>query len=101
MLSPHMADLEQAQKTARTRLSENLKRLRGEQGMSQEGLGDRAGLHRTYVSQVERRMVNISLDNIVQLAEALGVDVVDLLAAPGPPAPVEQKGPRKRTAEKD
>ena len=102
MLSSHMADLTEVKAMARKRLSENLKRIRGEQGMSQEGLGDRAGLHRTYVSQVEREVVNISLDNIVQLAEALGVDVADLLAAPGHHhTQVNQKGPSKRTVEKD
>jgi len=68
------------QLAARLRLSENLKRIRASQGLSQEALADRAGLHRTYTSQVERRIVNASLDNIVLLARALGVDVSELFA---------------------
>lgn len=76
-----MADLTSAQQAARKRLSDNLKRLRKQIGMSQEDLGDRAGLHRTYISQVERLVTNVSLDNLVLLAEALGVDVADILAA--------------------
>jgi len=71
----------EAQRAARQRLSDNLKRLRKTVGMSQEALGDCAGLHRTYVSQVERQLVNVSLDNLVLLAEALGVDVVDILVS--------------------
>jgi transcriptional regulator with XRE-family HTH domain len=39
----------------------------------------RANFHRTFVSQVERGMNNISIDNIGRLSAALGVDIVDLL----------------------
>ncbi len=41
--------------------------------MSQEVLADRAGLHRTYVSSLERGQRNVGLDNILSLANALGV----------------------------
>jgi transcriptional regulator with XRE-family HTH domain len=54
-------------------LADNIRRFRGEQGLSQEGLADRAGLHRTFVGAVERCERNISLDNIAKLAAALGV----------------------------
>ena len=65
----------------RLRLSKNLKKLRAAQKISQEGLADRAGLHRTYVSQVERMVTNVSLDNICLLAVALGSDPATLFAA--------------------
>lgn len=61
-------------------LAQNLRRLRGARGLSQEGLADLAGLHRTYVGSVERAERNISLDNIAKLATALGVDLPHLLA---------------------
>ena len=57
---------------------DRLRVLRREAGVSQEELADRAGLHRTYVSSVERGARNISLANIHALADALGVDVRDL-----------------------
>ena len=40
---------------------------------------DLAGLHRTYVSSVERGKRNISLLNIEKLALALGVEMTDLM----------------------
>lgn len=82
----------------RGRLSKNLKRLRAVQKISQEALADLAGLHRTYVSQVERMITNISLDNIGQLAAALQVDPAELLARiEGEDEPVAaQKRPAKK-----
>ena len=76
--------------SARHRISYNLKRLRTAQGLSQEKTAELADFHRTYVSQLERRVTNISIDGLERLANALGVDVVELLrptlsaAAPRP-----------------
>lgn len=63
----------------RTTLANNLRQLRKEQGLSQEGLADRASLHRTFVGAVERSERNISLDNLGKLAKALGVSPATLL----------------------
>lgn len=57
----------------------NVKRIRQETGLSQEELAERAGLHRTYISSVERAERNVSLKNISNIAEALGVPAADLL----------------------
>ena len=62
----------------RKRLATNLRILRAAQGLSQESLADAAGIHRTFVSQVERELKNVSLDSIRKLANALGVDPVEL-----------------------
>lgn len=48
-------------------------------GLSQEALAHHAGLHRTYVSSVERGERNIALINIVVLAEALNLDAGELV----------------------
>ncbi|WP_231511640.1 helix-turn-helix domain-containing protein [Chondromyces apiculatus] len=60
----------------------NLRRLRTSAGLSQEELAARSGLHRTYVSSVERGNRNVSLENIFALAEALKCEPRDLLAPP-------------------
>lgn len=58
---------------------EAVRRLRTRRGLSQEMLGERAGLHRTYVGSIERGERNVSLVNIHRLAAALGVDVPTLM----------------------
>ncbi|MNR29677.1 anaerobic benzoate catabolism transcriptional regulator [compost metagenome] len=67
------------QQSARLRVSYNLKRLRKAQGLSQEKAAELADFHRTYVSQLERCVTNISIDGLERLAQALGVDVLELL----------------------
>jgi two-component system response regulator len=49
-------------------------------GISQEELAGRAGLHRTYVCDVERGARNVSLESIEKLARALEVSVPSLLS---------------------
>ncbi|HVV70554.1 MAG TPA: helix-turn-helix domain-containing protein, partial [Verrucomicrobiae bacterium] len=50
-------------------------------GMSQEALAERAELHRTYVTDVERGARNLSLESISRLARALEVSI-DFLFLP-------------------
>jgi transcriptional regulator with XRE-family HTH domain len=100
MLLPHMADNTIArQAAARKRLAKNLKLFRGKLGMSQETLADRAGLHRTQPSEIERGLANVTLDTLVSLAEALGIDEVQLLATHDE-SPKPLKLGRKTDAEK-
>lgn len=80
-------DTNPSQQLARANLSANIKALRAHRTLSQEALADLAGLHRTYVSQVERMLVNVSLDNLVLLADALGVSLKDLFSEPPRPSP--------------
>ncbi|MXZ13258.1 MAG: helix-turn-helix transcriptional regulator [Candidatus Dadabacteria bacterium] len=63
-------------------LADNLKKLRTSAGISQEELADRAGLHRTYVSSVERAQRNVTLENIFALAKALGTTPAKLMHLP-------------------
>ena len=53
--------------------------MRTSVGISQEELADRAGLHRTYISSIERAQRNVSLENIFLIAEALGATPAELL----------------------
>src|SRR5580658_5917391 len=49
-------------------------------GISQEELAGRAGLHRTYVCDVERGVRNVSLESIEKLARALEISTADLFS---------------------
>ena len=59
---------------------QHLRRLRDEQGYTQEQLAHRAGIHVTYLSGIERGVRNPSLRNLRALARALGVRVGKLFA---------------------
>jgi transcriptional regulator with XRE-family HTH domain len=61
------------------RFGKRLRSVREKVGVSQEKLAEMAGLHRTYVSSVERGKRNISLLNIQRLARALKVSMAELM----------------------
>ena len=63
----------------RKRLGSNLKRLRLEKGWSQEEFADRAGIHRTYVSDIERAARNPTIIIVEKLAKPLKVSASVLL----------------------
>jgi len=67
------------QQNGREILARNLRRLRGERGLSQEALAHKTGLTQTYLSQVEGGKRNISIDNISALAQAFGISISELL----------------------
>ncbi len=57
----------------RERLAKNLRQLRQDKGWSQEAFADEAGLHRTYVSDLERAARNPTISVVEKLATALDV----------------------------
>lgn len=63
----------------RERLAKNLRLLRQEKGWSQEAFADEAGLHRTYISDLERGARNPTITVVEKLARALGVSAGRLL----------------------
>lgn len=60
----------------------NLRRLRHERGLSQEGLADSAHVNRTYVSKLETALSYPGLEIIGRLADVLGVEPAELLKLP-------------------
>lgn len=64
----------------RHRLGERIRALRREKGLSQETLGFRAKIHRTYIGAVERGVQNVSIMNIERIAKALNVSLAELFS---------------------
>lgn len=58
---------------------ENVRKYRRLLNLSQEDLADRADLHRTYIGMIERAEKNITLVNIQRIADALEVNIEDLV----------------------
>lgn len=56
----------------------NLRKYRIASGLSQEKLAEKCGLHRTYISTVERFQRNISIENVERIADALEIDAYKL-----------------------
>ncbi len=63
---------------------QSVRNLRLRLGISQEELAERADLHRTYISGIERGARNVTLRSIERLAKALGVSTSDLLSCTNP-----------------
>lgn len=56
----------------------NVKKYRKKLNLSQEEVADLCGLHRTYISDIERGIRNISLNNIEKLSIALQIEPHEL-----------------------
>lgn len=63
----------------RSRLAANMKLLRKARGWSQETLAGEAGLDRTYISGLERKVKNPTVSVVDRVAKALGCKLGDLL----------------------
>jgi transcriptional regulator with XRE-family HTH domain len=57
----------------RTFLAQRLRAIRRGRGLSQEELGQRAGLSGKFIGEVERGLKSISVDSLYHVAVALGV----------------------------
>lgn len=61
------------------RFGSHLRNLRVERKLTQEELADRAGMHFTYIGQIERGLRNPSLVNLEKIAKALKIKAGELL----------------------
>ena len=65
-------------KTTLEKFGEKVREERRNQGLSQEELAMRAGVHRTYIGMIERAEKNITLQNIEKIANALGLKMAEI-----------------------
>ncbi len=86
----------------RSLLAWNLKRLRGEFAIPQERLAADSGVDRAYLSQLERKQGNATVDLLDRLASVLKVPLIELFREPEPGSkklkllPVGRKPMKKR-----
>ncbi len=64
----------------RARFGRAVRKRRYEVGLSQEKLAEMAGIHRTYLADIERGTRNPSLENIEKLARALQLTIATLFS---------------------
>lgn len=57
-----------------------VKSQREQLGITQEELARRAGLHRTYITDVEGGKRNITIESMLKLASALNVSIADIFS---------------------
>jgi transcriptional regulator with XRE-family HTH domain len=69
----------------RRRVGLNVRAVREELGLSQEGLAFDCGVHRTYISGVERGVRNPTVVVLDKIAKALKVPAAKLLEEPARP----------------
>lgn len=61
----------------------NFARLRRERGLTQEEVEERSGFSQQYLSSLERGRRNPTVITVYELAQAMGVDYLDLLKPDG------------------
>jgi transcriptional regulator with XRE-family HTH domain len=64
------------------RLGRRIRQIRVEQETSQESLAYEAGLERAYYWKLENGRINVTLETLVKIADALGVDIAELFYKP-------------------
>lgn len=64
---------------AASEFGQRVRARRHELGLSQEGLAEGTALHWSFIGRIERGQANLTLRNILRLAEVLGVDPGDLV----------------------
>lgn len=62
------------------KFGQRVRKERIKQGLSQEELAIRAGVHRTYIGMIERAEKNITLENIEKLCKALNLRIQDIFS---------------------
>ena len=67
----------------RDTVARNTRQLRRREGLSQEALAAKAGLHRTYIGSVERSERNLTLSSLEAISTALRVTLPQLLSSDG------------------
>lgn len=89
---------------SREKLGERIRELRKTAGITQEELGEKSALSYKFIGELERGQVNVSLDSIARIAEALGVKIGDLFSKEKIPVQkivIKEKSPLSKFSSQD
>lgn len=76
-------------------VGQRLRSLREDQGLTQESLAARAGVHRTFVGKLERGETATTVDTVAVMCTALDTTLADFFQPLS--EPFEMRGPRRET----
>lgn len=88
----------------RRNLGKRIRELRKSAELTQEELGEKASLNYKFIGELERGRVNVSLDSVARIAEALEVKIADLFSGEKIKVQrvlIKDKNPLKRLSEQD
>jgi len=88
----------------RKKLGERIRELRKSAGITQEELGEKAELNYKFIGELERGQVNVSLDSIARIADAIGVKIGDIFSKEKIPVQktlVKEKSPLSKLSPQD
>ena len=63
----------------RQRIANNVKKFRTNKNLKREELSRLLGFDNSYISKLERKLINITIDKLEQIANIFEIDVIDLL----------------------
>ncbi len=63
----------------RQRIANNVKKFRTNKNLKREELSLLLGFDNSYISKLERKSINITIDKLEQIANIFEIDVIDLL----------------------
>ena len=63
----------------RQRIANNVKKFRTNKNLKREELSLLLGFDNSYISKLERKLINITIDKLEQIANIFEIDVIDLL----------------------
>jgi len=89
---------------ARKELGKRIREIRKIKGFTQEELGEMANLSYKFIGELERGKVNVSLDSLVRISQALEIDIGDLFRKGEGPVlrlTLKEKTPLSRLSSKD
>lgn len=83
------------------RLGANVRDLRVRRRLTQETLGERAGLSYKFIGEVERGVTNPSIESVAAIAKALDADIADLFGGASRPAGAYEASRKHLTVVRD